>query len=220
MREQDKEILRLLFQDVPKSAQILDVGCGVGENLEALRSQGFEKIVGVDISDEMLAVIKKKGFSGLTPAEVKEGTQKYDVILMSHVIEHLQYAELQKFMENYFSKLNSCGKLVVLTPVLYDAFYNDVDHIKPYYPYGLANLFSRNSTSRQYASNYQLSLEKIFLRREDLTPYWLECRFHNDSFSRLKFRTIKKIFSFLKWVSLGLISKTTGYGARWEVVCN
>ena len=46
---------------IPLRAPVLDCGCGTGLSSEALSAKGFESLYGVDVSDESLALCKRKG---------------------------------------------------------------------------------------------------------------------------------------------------------------
>lgn len=218
MKDQDRVYLRrLLSKYIASSARVLDVGCGLGNNILLLKEYGYENVVGVDISSEMIAYAKSKDCEAYTLNEFSELKGEYDLILFSHVLEHLEYRDLQTTMEFYFSKLRKDGKFIVLSPVLYDAFFCDVDHVKPYYPIGLLNLFSRNNISRQYTSKYIIKLLDIHFRRATLLPYCLRSRYVNTLPNRLTFAFLSNLFEILRVLSLNLFSKTTGYCAIFEV---
>jgi 2-polyprenyl-3-methyl-5-hydroxy-6-metoxy-1,4-benzoquinol methylase len=44
-----------------KDAKILDIGCGFGQFLGELKSQGYTNLKGIDINDEAINSCKKKG---------------------------------------------------------------------------------------------------------------------------------------------------------------
>lgn len=90
----------------PSSKIILDVGCGAGSNARILKEMG--KIVeGITLSDDEAklaskycrAVFKHNLENGL-PEEID---LSYDVILCSHVLEHIAYPE--KLLSDIKSKL-------------------------------------------------------------------------------------------------------------------
>lgn len=218
MNSNDRKNL-LRFLDVcNKDEKVLDIGCGIGNNLTLLKKLGFSSIYGVDISEKMIKFSKNLGFNNIYKPEELPKDTKFDILLMSHVIEHLNYPEIKSFFEFYLSKLNKNGKLIILTPTIYNGFYSDIDHIKPYNINSILNLFTSTKISRSYSSSYKIKLTELKFRKEPLTPYNLVGRFLKKSkFEVLKFRLLDFIFRFLYFISGKMISKTTGYIALFEV---
>lgn len=217
MKDQDRLILSKLLKPVSREAAVLDVGCGIGTTLEFLQSQGFRKTVGVDISEEMVRVTRAKAFQTYAVTAFGETSYRFDLMLFSHVLEHLEFREVQSTLEFYFDRLNPGGQILVLTPLLHDAFHNDVDHVKPYYPWALINLFSDRTISKQYASPYRLRLIDIYFRTASLQPFHLRGRYLTDRKSSRAFKASAFFFQALQVLSGNLLSKKTGYGARFAV---
>lgn len=218
MKAQDRKILkRLLTAHIKRDARILDVGCGVGEGIGFLRGLGYLNVAGVDISEAMVNATAATGAEAYTLEQFASQDSGFDLILFSHVLEHIEYKDLQGFLESYFRRLNNGGKVIMLSPVLYDAFFNDIDHIKPYYPAGIMNLFSTGRISRQYGSSYRLKLIDVYFRTSSLQPYNMRSRYLDDGKSRLIFRLNALFFELLRKLSFNVLSKTTGYGALFEV---
>src|SRR5262245_57683967 len=69
-------------------ARVLDVGCGYGRLLSLLQAAGLEA-TGVDMNPNIVAAGRNSGLRCVTPDEFNASSDQYDVVLMSHVIEHL-----------------------------------------------------------------------------------------------------------------------------------
>lgn len=212
-----KYLKKILSKYIPFHSKILDVGCGIGENLQLMQTLGYTSVYGVDVSELMVAISSKKGFNAVCVNNIAELPPSFDVLLFSHVLEHINFPEIQVFLENYFKLCNNNAHVIIIMPVLYDAFFNDIDHIKPYYPNGLMALFSDANISKQYLSNYMLTLVDIYYRNTNLLPYNIKCRFLNDKANHLKFILLNTLFDFLKKGTLGLLSKRTGYTAIFKL---
>jgi len=210
----DQKILKnILNKYINKNENILDVGCGVGRNLKLLRSLNYKKIYGTDISVDMINISKKEGLNVFLPEDIRSNQKQFDVLIFSHVLEHVNEDCIQKFLEEYFRLLKDNGKIIILTPVLYDAFFNDIDHVKPCYPNGLIRLFSDEFVSKKYKSSFNLLLEDIYFRKSSLLPYNLRSRYIKKIRYKIMFAFLEYLFLALQILSLGVLSKTTGYGA-------
>jgi len=215
MLKWDKEILqKYLKTNVVKSARILDVGCGRGENLDLLRDLGYLNYIGTDISDDMLEICSAKNHNVVKPNDL-DG--KFDIILMSHVIEHVASDEVINFLEFYLRELHSDGLLIILTPTMHDGFYNDIDHTRPYLPHGLLNIFTNDIISRSYKSNYKIKLRELKFRRSPLFRYFVARRFtHGSDYFYVKIMDYLAAIIFR--ISFKLIGRVTGYFAVFEKI--
>jgi len=85
--------LKALYREnIPPGAGVLEIGCGTGDILASL---GCGRGAGLDISDEMIEIAKRKygsvnnlAFYAGT-AETLELNEKFDYIFLADVIEHL-----------------------------------------------------------------------------------------------------------------------------------
>lgn len=67
----------------------MDIGCGFGQNLFALKNAGYANLHGVDVADEAIAWCKENSLP-VEQADIMEYEgERYDFVLMSHVLEHL-----------------------------------------------------------------------------------------------------------------------------------
>lgn len=94
----------------------LDVGCGLGRNLEHLGGRG----VGVDHNAEFVEVARRRGLSAWTTEEFFDSSDavegSYDAILLAHVIEHVDADTADEIMRTYLPYLGRGGAVHVITP--------------------------------------------------------------------------------------------------------
>lgn len=150
--------------DDRKVCRVLDVGCGTGRYLRALSKLGFD-VTGVDANPELVRANREAGFRCFTVEEFRQVADTYDVMLMSHVIEHFAPHDLVSFMDNYLDRLKVGGKLVIATPLFTRFFFDDFDHVKPYHPVGLLMVFGEERAQVQYYARNKLRLEDVWVRR-------------------------------------------------------
>jgi 2-polyprenyl-3-methyl-5-hydroxy-6-metoxy-1,4-benzoquinol methylase len=95
------------------TGRVLDIGCGIGRCLDFLRPRG----VGVDPNETAIAVCKEKGHRAYTPeAFVAEESDKFDSLLCSHVLEHLDEQTGVDLLRSYLPHLRDGGRVVLITP--------------------------------------------------------------------------------------------------------
>jgi len=144
---------------------VLDVGCGYGRNMDILSQMSFD-VIGVEINED---IVKKNNDRGLKCITVDKflneySESKFDVILMSHIIEHFHPKELKNFLDSYLEHLNIGGYLIIATPLESPYFYDDFDHVKPYHPTGVQMVFGGGNAQVQYYSKHKLMLRDIWFR--------------------------------------------------------
>jgi SAM-dependent methyltransferase len=186
-RDEAREITNLLAV-ADRSSRVLDVGCGTGRNLELLRTLGFTRVRGVDRNRALVAQNRARGFDCVTVEDLESDSTQYDLLVMSHIIEHFDHEELLTFLESYLKRLRTGGRLLIVTPLPSQAFYNDFDHTRPYLPIGLKMVFGDDLAQVQFQSKDVLSLEdlrfysdqfrlhfyrRLFLQHANPLPLWV-----------------------------------------------
>ena len=105
-----------------KDAAILEIGPGFGAMLECLRKVcGYTNIAAVDISPEVVESCNKvlPGSTVLaedTAAFLKNRPNKFDLILMFHILEHIPKDDIIPILEAVYGALRIGGNLIVEVP--------------------------------------------------------------------------------------------------------
>lgn len=94
--------------------RVLDVGCGIGRNLEYLQGRG----TGVDHNPDSIVFAKNRGFKAFTVDELERNVEKeyFDCLLVAHVLEHMTKSEAIDLMSYYLNFLKPNGKIVIICP--------------------------------------------------------------------------------------------------------
>jgi len=190
-------------------SRVLDVGCGYGRILRLLSGSAF-KAVGVEANAEIVESCRLAGLECISPDEFDNSPkQEWDVIIMSHIIEHFSPRECFNMIDHYLDYLKGGGILIIATPLLTEYFYEDFDHIKPYLPLGINMVFGVKSAQVQYRSRNKLQLldlwyKKYFYRATNSRDVYL-----NDTafFPRFTKFFLKIIFI----ISFGYFGKKDGW---------
>jgi 2-polyprenyl-3-methyl-5-hydroxy-6-metoxy-1,4-benzoquinol methylase len=98
-----------------RSGRLLDVGCGAGAVMRALRGQGWQ-CEGTDLSDLAARRLREEGFVVHvgTMEDLAGGLGVYDVVVMTETIEHVREPRL--LMEATVRVIRPGGGLYLTTP--------------------------------------------------------------------------------------------------------
>lgn len=122
-RSLDRQVFEILVSEIKelmptqKKLLLLDVGCGTGTYSIALAEVLNIDFTGIDISKEMLEEATKKCPEGKWLHQRIEdadfGDESFDIILISFVIQHLDYKDALSKAYRFLKK--PCGKLLIVT---------------------------------------------------------------------------------------------------------
>jgi SAM-dependent methyltransferase len=118
-----------------RNAVCLDLACGSGLFLNYLNKEGYRNICGVDVSPEQVALARQV-CNDVHEGDIQgflAGGQKYDLITMFSIIEHLTRDEAVVMLDAVNSALLPGGRLILILPNADSPFaahmrYGDVTH--------------------------------------------------------------------------------------------
>lgn len=116
----ESPLKQFISEIIKPGYSVLDIGCGSGRDLTFLNEKGCS-VTGIDPSEELLAEAKKqhpelaeKLYKGSLPDDLKAITNnKFDVILLSAVIMHLNDKSLKDSVGELKKNLNENGLIVI-----------------------------------------------------------------------------------------------------------
>jgi cyclopropane fatty-acyl-phospholipid synthase-like methyltransferase len=125
------------------AADVVDVGCGRGELLTALRERGTSAR-GVDANAAMVEVCRSRGLDVDQGDAVsyleRQPDESIGAITAIQVVEHFDPAYLVRFLETAYHKLKSGGPIILETinaacwMAFFDTYIRDLTHQRPLHP--------------------------------------------------------------------------------------
>jgi SAM-dependent methyltransferase len=213
--EENKFMQFVMSCNIGPGDKILEVGCGFGNKLKLVMGLGLN-IIGVEINPTIVEENKREGLVCLTSEEFNELNEHYDLMIMSHIIEHFTPSDLIKFMDNYLDRLKNNGYLIIITPLLSKLFYDDYDHIKPYQPKGISMVFGKGNAQVQYYARNSLELIDIWFRREPfMVNYYAGV--YLKKYSRFP-KLVNIVLALIYRISFGLIGRTNGWMGLYKKI--
>jgi SAM-dependent methyltransferase len=110
--------LKKIIINFSLTARILDYGCGFGQTLNALKQRGFNNICGADIDEKVLEFCGKihQVYDCRKIGWDDELKNSFDLIIMSHVLEHFPKDEMISRLAEIRQLLKDDGKIVIMVP--------------------------------------------------------------------------------------------------------
>jgi SAM-dependent methyltransferase len=210
VKDEEKKLVNFVKNlNKKRNTKVLDIGCGYGQKLKILTDLGI-CVTGVEINETIVSENKRNGLACLTLYEFQNSNEIYDILLMSHIIEHFQPSDLLDFMDSYLNRLTDGGYLIISTPLNSPYFYDDFDHVKPYHPTGISMVFCNHKSQVQYHSKHHLEMIDIWFRK---APFQLKffSSLYGRKYSKIPLILANIILTFIFYLSFKIISRTDGW---------
>ncbi|RLJ04046.1 MAG: hypothetical protein DRP08_02530 [Candidatus Aenigmatarchaeota archaeon] len=179
------------FKD-EKNLKILDAGCGMGFNFNALKP--FGDVYGIDINKRALKECRKFDYKKLELNDIcnLDYTDFFDIIISIELLEHVEDDEY--LLKKFYTALKKDGVLILTVPAFKFLWGKDDElsrHYRRYTKKGLNRILKENNFSIVY-----LSYRYFFIFFPSLLIFILQ-RFYKEKNS-LEFSTSPLLDKFLR----------------------
>lgn len=102
-----------------KDASILEIGCGMGNLLLALKELGFKKTIGIDIDKSQAKSCQSLGLNVESTDAISflnNASEKYDRIFLLDVLEHMPKPDQVVLLRSIYKALKPDGLLALSVP--------------------------------------------------------------------------------------------------------
>ena len=153
---QKKEWDKIAYSYLENRNPVLDAGCGEGRFI----SRNPRAIIGLDWNTGSVNQCKNQGYNvcqgDIQALPFKD--ESMSGIHCSHVIEHFLPFEVHKILSEFNRVLCNGGILVIRSPLLWDKFYSDLTHIRPYNPEAIIHYLTPSSqrTLKQISQSFEV----------------------------------------------------------------
>lgn len=147
---------KIISDHFPKQldAKIIDIACGYGALVNAAMQKGYTNIVGVDISDEMVAIAKQLEIQNVIKHDIidflkDQSTSSVDVVVAIDIFEHLDTETFLLCANQINRVLKANGKLISQqpnggSPFVGGILFGDITHERAYTPQSLTQVLKKS----------------------------------------------------------------------------
>lgn len=152
-----EKVYGLIRRYIDKNDNVLDLGCGNGDMLKAMKLDGYKYLTGLDPAQVSIDKLLEAGLCGIKGSIYNEPTsdmyEKFNTIILSGVLEHLY--DLKRAMKNLKLYLKHGGKVLCFVPNVLEYYlyssplphYVNIEHINHFSPNTMVALFADNGFS-------------------------------------------------------------------------
>ncbi len=147
-----KVLKKMLGHVLPadRRSRILDVGCGPGFFMDFLQKEGYDNAIGIEINTKQVELAAKAGVKNVQQADLfdylPQHRQEFDMVVASHIIEHLTKPEVLCFLDLIHGGLKTGGKVLIRVPNVASIYGSssafDFYHETGFTPYSIKQVMS------------------------------------------------------------------------------
>jgi len=205
------KIIRELTLQSSTPLRILDFGCGPGKYATHFTSLGCH-VTAVDANPSYVEKLCANGIECMAPDVFMAGEQgEFDVIFLSHLIEHIPPDELTALIPRLCRALSSSGRLVLITPLPGERFYHDFSHVRPYLPQSIRHAFGQLGAPISYGESRLIQMIDIHFFKDPYRTRTWRSFYTGPVWMQRVTRCINRMFDMAWLASGGRIGATASW---------
>jgi hypothetical protein len=140
---EDIPVIDFLNQlDRNKEYNLIEIGSGLCRFVDIIKSiYPNIKITCFELNENSAKIALAKGFNTINENILQNTlkTEEYDIVHCSHVIEHFNYPAIITVIDNLLRITKKDGYCIIRSPLMWESFYDDIDHVRIYPPSAILN---------------------------------------------------------------------------------
>lgn len=217
---EDSPIIDFLERlDHQKKYTFLEVGSGLCRFVKNLHKR-FPNITitCVEINSDLAKIAENEGCKVYNTSFLENNieTGSFDIVHCSHMIEHFGYPDIRHVLDELLRITKPDGFLILRSPLMWEHFYDDLDHVRPYPPDSILNYLY--NPQQQNVGKNEINIVQTWYRTRPIehhpidrsnwiyfiTPIRL---FYNKHILPHRNNRLKKMWNKYRWPS----TKPNGY---------
>lgn len=188
----------------PLDADILEVGSGTGANLRLLKTLGFRRFQGIDLSPIAVELSRRKGFDSVAQGDLRAlpwPDDNFDLVIATDILEHID--DDKDAMMEIARVLRPGGHVLVTVPalqILWSVHDQIADHYRRYSRASLLNVLRQSGLeAREICYFNYILLPLIALARGIISLLRLPLRNPNTINTRILNWLLTRVFHIDIW---------------------
>ena len=217
---EDRSVLELLESLNPsKHYELLEVGSGLCRFVKKIH-QLFPNIsiTCVEINEDLAKIARNEGCMVYNTSFLENNIESnsYDIVHCSHMIEHFAYPEIRIVLDELLRVTKKNGYLIIRSPLMWEHFYDDLDHVRPYPPQSIINYLY--NPQQQSVGKNKVDVVRVWYRTRPVECHpidrsnWIYCitplrLFYNKHILPHRNNRLEKLWNKYRWPA----TKPNGY---------
>ena len=217
---EDSSIIELFEKlDSQKNYNLLEVGSGLCRFVKKIHCLFPNiKITCVEINENLAQIAREEGYEVFNISFLDNSIESnsFDIVHCSHMIEHFGYPEVRIVLDELLRITKTDGFLIIRSPLMWEHFYDDLDHVRPYPPESIFGYIY--SPQQQIVGKNEVDVVRIWYRTRpiELKPIDQSSRLYcftplrlcyNNTILPKRNERLKKLWNKYRWPS----TKPNGY---------